>query len=93
MLVDVMGWIGAGLVLAAYGLVSVKRLAGDGFGFQAMNLVGGATLAWNSAVSHAWPSTVVNIVWVGIGMVAMFRIARRARQSRAQMEYQGARMR
>ncbi|MER7272820.1 hypothetical protein ABT369_00035 [Dactylosporangium sp. NPDC000244] len=97
MLIGFMGWVGAGLVLAAYGLVSAKRLTGDGFAFQAMNIVGAVALAWNSAVSHAWPSTAVNVVWVGIGAVAMFRIARRARVRRAtqatQMEYQGARMR
>ncbi|WP_433218454.1 CBU_0592 family membrane protein [Dactylosporangium sp. CS-047395] len=91
MLIDFMGWIGAALVLAAYGLVSAKRLEGDGIVFQTMNIVGAVALAWNSAVSHAWPSTAVNVAWVGIGAVAMFRIARRARAR--QSEYQGARMR
>lgn len=93
MLVDFLGWIGAGLVLAAYGLVSTKRLAGDGVVFQSLNIVGAVALAWNSAVSHAWPSVAVNVAWVGIGAVAMYRIARRARDRETQSEYQGARMR
>ncbi|WP_432827081.1 CBU_0592 family membrane protein [Dactylosporangium sp. CA-092794] len=84
-----LGWVGAALVLVAYALVSAKRLAGDGLPFQVMNIAGAVTLAVNSAASNAWPSVVVNVVWVGIGGVAMFRLARRARQR----EYQGARMR
>ncbi|WP_433059288.1 CBU_0592 family membrane protein [Dactylosporangium sp. CS-033363] len=93
MLIDFMGWIGAALVLAAYALVSTKRLAGDGVVFQTMNIVGAIALAWNSAVSHAWPSVAVNVAWVGIGAIAMYRIARRARTTEAQREYQGARIR
>ncbi|MFI5909425.1 hypothetical protein [Dactylosporangium sp. NPDC051541] len=93
MVIDIVGWVGAGFVLVAYGLVSAKRLAGDGFVFQAMNIVGAAALGWNSGVNHAWPSTGLNVIWVGIGAVAMFKIARNARAKSAQREYQGARMR
>ncbi|HTJ34058.1 MAG TPA: hypothetical protein VL738_12580 [Dactylosporangium sp.] len=84
-----LGWAGAALVLAAYALVSSKKLAGDGATFQLLNIVGAVGLAWNSAASHAWPSVAINVAWVGIGAVAMFRLARR----QAQREYQGARMR
>ncbi|GAA3302852.1 MULTISPECIES: CBU_0592 family membrane protein [Dactylosporangium] len=93
MVIDIVGWIGAALVLVAYGLVSARRLTGDGFVFQAMNIVGAAALGWNSAVNHAWPSAGLNVIWVGIGAVAMFRIARTSRAKSDQREYQGARMR
>jgi hypothetical protein len=76
-----LGWAGAALVLAAYALVSTKRLAGDGAVFQLMNIVGAVGLAWNSAASHAWPSVAINVAWVGIGAVAMFRLARRAKRA------------
>jgi hypothetical protein len=82
------GWAGAALLLAAYALVSMKRIAGDGVAFQSLNMAGGAALALNSAVNGAWPSAVLNVIWVAIGAVAMFRLARvRARQTRP--EYQG----
>jgi hypothetical protein len=84
-----LGWAGAALVLAAYALVSTKRLAGDGATFQLMNIVGAVGLAWNSAASRAWPSVAINVAWVGIGALAMYRLARQQRQR----EYQGARMR
>ncbi|MGI5243679.1 CBU_0592 family membrane protein [Dactylosporangium sp. CA-139066] len=74
-----LGWAGAALVLVAYALVSTKRLAGDSAVFQIMNIVGAFGLAWNSAVSHAWPSVAINVAWVAIGALAMFRLARRTR--------------
>jgi hypothetical protein len=98
MMTALLGWGGAVLVLAAYALVSAKRLTGDGIVFQTMNIAGAVALAWNSAVSHAWPSVGVNVAWVGIGAIAMFRIARRGRLRVGgagvdQREYQGARIR
>lgn len=87
-MIALLGWAGAGVLLAAYALVSSKRIAGDGVVFQSMNMAGGAALALNSAVNGAWPSAVLNMTWVAIGAVTVFQLARRrARQSRP--EYQG----
>jgi hypothetical protein len=87
-MIALLGWVGAGVLLAAYALVSSKRITGDGVVFQSLNMAGGAALALNSAANGAWPSAVLNVIWVAIGAVAMFRLARRrARQSRP--EYQG----
>lgn len=88
-MIALIGWAGAAGLLAAYALVSAKRIAGDGVVFQALNIAGGAALALNSAVNGAWPSAALNVVWVAIGAVTIFRLARRrSRQSRP--EYQGA---
>lgn len=87
-MIALLGWAGAGVLLAAYALVSTKRITGDGAVFQVLNMAGGAALALNSGVNGAWPSAVLNVIWVAIGAVAMFRLARsRARQTRP--EYQG----
>ena len=86
-MIALLGWAGAAVLLAAYALVSTKRITGDGAVFQSLNMFGGAALAINSAVNGAWPSAALNVVWVAIGAVAMFRLARKARQSRP--EYQG----
>ncbi|MFI5845879.1 hypothetical protein ACIA8K_39870 [Catenuloplanes sp. NPDC051500] len=74
-IITILGWAGAGVLLLAYALVSAKRLAGDGWQFQLLNLAGGLALAINSAWSGAWPSAVLNIVWVAIGTVTIARIA------------------
>jgi hypothetical protein len=77
-LIDLAGWIGAVLLLAAYALVSNRTLAGDSMRFQLLNLSGGLLLAVNSAYHGALPSVAVNAVWIVIGLAALLR-ARRAR--------------
>ncbi|MBA2953435.1 hypothetical protein GON03_03850 [Nocardioides sp. MAH-18] len=61
------------LLLGAYALVTAGRLPGTGLTFQVMNLVGGALLMVNSAWYGAWPSAVLNLVWVVIGTVGLVR--------------------
>ncbi|HWL86999.1 MAG TPA: hypothetical protein VNO21_14430 [Polyangiaceae bacterium] len=78
-LVAVVGWIGAAVLVSAYALVSMRKLASERAAFQIMNLAGSAALAVNSAANGAWPSTSLNIVWMAIGAVALFRIRWRYR--------------
>ncbi|GGM58756.1 hypothetical protein GCM10010106_00610 [Thermopolyspora flexuosa] len=81
LLVDVVGWVGAALLLAAYGLTSTGRIPGDGVVFQVLNLLGAVFLTVNTAYHHAWPSAMLNVAWIGIGIAALAR--RRARARRA----------
>ena len=77
-LVDVIGWIGAAALLAAYGLVSSKRLDGDSMTFQILNLVGAVFLIVNSTYYGAYPSTFVNVVWIGIAVVTILHVKKKA---------------
>ena len=77
-LIDLMGWLGAVLLLLAYALVSNRRLAGDSARFQLLNLSGGVMLAINSGYHGALPSVAVNAVWIVIGLAALLRARRRA---------------
>lgn len=70
---DVIGWLGAALLLAAYGLTAARKLAGHSASFHVLNLAGSAGLATNSAVNHAFPSAVLNVIWMAIGVVALAR--------------------
>lgn len=98
-MIAAVGWGGAVVLIAAYALVSANRLPGDGPVFQALNIAGAVALALNSAVNGAWPSAVLNVVWVAIGATAMFRLAhRRSRPvvggvDQSRPEYQGLRTR
>jgi hypothetical protein len=76
MMIDVMGWVGAILLLLAYALVSSRKLAGDSVRFQLLNLSGGVLLATNSAYHGALPSVAVNAVWIVIGLTALLRARR-----------------
>ena len=76
--IDVIGWAGAAALLAAYGLVSAKRLEGDSMTFQLLNLIGAILLTINTAYYGAFPSTFVNVVWIGIGVGAILHIKKKA---------------
>lgn len=77
--VEIIGWIGAVLVLCAYIGVSAGRMSGDSTLFQWMNATGATFFVLNTWWHGAIPSMVLNIIWSGIGFAALVRIARRGR--------------
>jgi hypothetical protein len=81
LVINVVGWVGAGLLLLAYGLTSTGRLPPEGWRFQVLNLAGAAALTLNSAYYGAWPSAALNIVWIGIGLFALSRSSRKGAPS------------
>jgi hypothetical protein len=75
---DVIGWLGAAALLAAYALTAARKLSGHSTAFHVLNLAGSAGLASNSAVNHAFPSAVLNVIWMAIGVLALARARRSA---------------
>ena len=71
--VDILGWMGAIMLLAAYAAVSMRRMQGDSPIYQVLNLLGGACLIVNTVYYGAFPSAVVNIVWIGIAVYTLAR--------------------
>lgn len=76
--VDLLGWVGAAAVLLAYWLISTHRAKADAAGFQSLNLIGGVLLALNTGYYKAYPSTLVNVIWVAIAVYALVRRTARA---------------
>ena len=75
--IEVIGWAGAATILVAYLLVSAGRLSGQSPAFQWMNVAGAAGFIVNSGWHGALPSTVLNIIWMAIGLATLWRLARR----------------
>ena len=71
---EVVGWIGALLILAGYGLLSAGKLDAKSPAYQWLNVVGAIGFILNSGWNGAWPSAALNVIWVGIGVVALVRI-------------------
>lgn len=71
MIIDIIGWIGAVLVLYAYLMVSTKRLEGNSLHYQAANIAGAICLIINTYYHRAYPSTVVNVIWIGIAIYSL----------------------
>ena len=68
LLIDALGWIGSFLLIFAYVGVSQKRLDPQSITYQSLNLMGSILLIVNTFYYGAFPSTAVNIIWVGIGI-------------------------
>ncbi|MEO6112852.1 MAG: hypothetical protein ABIP07_00175 [Sphingomicrobium sp.] len=73
-MMEVVGWIGAVLILAAYAMLTAGKLDAKSPAYQWMNVIGAAGFIANSGWNGAWPSAILNIIWVGIGVVALWRI-------------------
>ena len=71
LLVEAVGWAGAGALLVAYGLVSSGRLRGRSVGFQVLNLAGAVGLLANGVWHDAWPSAALNAVWLVVAVNAL----------------------
>jgi hypothetical protein len=75
--VEIVGWIGASLILLAYLLLSAGKLTGQSLVYQGMNVVGAAGFIVNGWRHGAIPSAVLNVIWMLIGGIALWRIAGR----------------
>jgi hypothetical protein len=73
-LIEIIGWTGALLILAAYILLSTGRLDGRSRAYQWMNVVGAVGFVINSGWNGAMPSAVLNVVWMGIGFWTLWQI-------------------
>lgn len=70
---DVIGWVGAVLLLGAFYLVSTEKVKPTNVWFQLANIVGALAVAVNSFALHAFPSVAVNIVWSVIAGCAIWK--------------------
>lgn len=74
---DVLGWVGALGVLAAYGLLTAGRWDSASMRYQGANtLFAALLLVWAISIS-AWQSALLNGVWAAVGLVGVLRIVRR----------------
>lgn len=75
--VDFLGWVGAAVLLIAYGLVSTRRVEGDSLRYQGMNIGGSLLLMINTIYYGAYPSAFVNLIWMAIAFYAIRRATRK----------------
>ena len=74
--IEIIGWTGAALILLAYLLLSAGRLPARSVAYQGANLLGAIAFAINSGWHGAVPSAALNVVWAGIALFALVRMAR-----------------
>jgi hypothetical protein len=72
--IETIGWIGAALILTAYALISSGKIQARTLPYQWMNVIGAAAFIVNSGWNGAYPSAVLNVIWVGIGVVTLMKM-------------------
>lgn len=76
-----LGWLGAALVLGAYGLLSMKKLRAESYTYHSMNIVGAALLGFYAVWKSAWASLFINGTWAVIGACAVLALWRKRQKS------------
>jgi hypothetical protein len=71
--IDILGWLGALVLVAAYSLISYGSVDGRSPTYQTLNVIGSILLIVNTVWHRAWPSSMVNVIWVGIAIGALIR--------------------
>ncbi|MGH8132189.1 MAG: CBU_0592 family membrane protein [Steroidobacteraceae bacterium] len=75
--VEVIGWIAAVLIVAAYALLSAGRFTAESKWYHLMNILGAIGFVVNSGWNGAFPSAALNVVWLGIGSYALLQHRKR----------------
>lgn len=71
--IEIIGWLGAIFVLTAYILLSINKISSKGYLYQILNLLGAIFLIINTFYLKAYPSMFVNVVWVGVAILGMYK--------------------
>jgi len=79
--IDIFGWIGSAEVVIAYAMNSYQRMRSDSPVYQWLNLSGSIFLMINTAWYGAYPSAMVNVVWLFIAMSSLIKIKLKAYKS------------
>jgi hypothetical protein len=74
LLVEIAGWAGALLILGAYALLTAERVTARSALYQGMNVAGAAGFIVNGWWHGAIPSATLNVIWMAIGVAALWRI-------------------
>lgn len=75
--IEAAGWLGALLILGSYIAVSSGKLTGQSRAYQWMNVGGAAGFVVNTWWHGAIPSAVLNVVWMAVGLLALWNLSRR----------------
>ncbi|MGV8135124.1 MAG: hypothetical protein AB2L20_07915 [Mangrovibacterium sp.] len=73
---ELIGWIGAFSYTLAYVLLIIKRLSPEKQLYHTLNAVGGVCLVINAVALDDMPNLIVNFVWMGIALFAIYRVTK-----------------
>lgn len=72
--VDIIGWVGSFEVVTAFALINSRKLTSLSPAYQWLNLTGAIFLIINTVYYGSYPTTFINLVWVGIAIAGLWKI-------------------
>ncbi len=72
-MIEIMGWFASVLIVGSYALNISGRLKATSKWYVWANIIGGFFFIINTYFHQAYPSMLVNIIWVIIAFVMIFR--------------------
>ena len=73
MTIEILGWVASVLIVGSYALNITGKLAATSKWYVWSNIIGGLFFVINTYFHTAYPSMVVNIIWVIIAFVMIFK--------------------
>ncbi len=71
---DLLGWLGTGAILAAYGLITFNYIGPTSLVFLGLNGAGAAGLGYCSYRKKDYEPVVLNLVWIIIAIIGLVRV-------------------
>lgn len=75
--IDIIGWIGAFLILLAYFLLTHHDLNSRSKIYHYMNFLGAILLGISAYSRTAYPSFATNVIWVFVALYGLYKILRK----------------
>jgi hypothetical protein len=77
---EIIGWIGTFLIVAAYFLVSTKKIGSQSNLYQLFNLLGAIGIFVNVFRKGAWPAVALQVIWGIIAIISLFKNRHRSHE-------------
>ena len=76
---DLIGFIGTGCIILAYFLNQSRKLASTDIRYPLINLIGACLLMYSLWYKPNPPSIVIEIFWIGISLMGIFKALKERR--------------
>ncbi len=73
LLIKIASWYGLLALLAAFILATFAIITYGGLFYLFLNITGAAGIAIGAIFKKDWPAGILNVVWIGIGLIGLLR--------------------
>ncbi len=71
---EIIGWIGAFLIIAAYIALSFNFIDSNGLWYQGANVLGAFGMIYISFKKRNYQPGMINIIWAIVALIAIYKI-------------------